>query len=139
MDDVERGIIAHYGYHDPIESMSPVAGFEDVLNWQQRIEHVHVEAAILDYLMAIVNATRNSDYLELGVSTRAAIELYKASQARAYLNGRHYVTPDDIQALVTSIFCHRVYLRQSYDGGTAQREQAAVVLAELVESIPVPR
>ena len=138
-NEVERGIIAHYGYHDPIDDMSPVAEFKDVLKWQQRIEQVHVEAAVMDYLMAIVIATRESEYLSLGVSTRAAIELYKATQARAYLNNRHYVTPDDVQSLVGSVFCHRVHMRQSYEGGSSQREQASVILAELVESIPVPR
>jgi MoxR-like ATPase len=137
--DVERGIIAHYGYHDPVGDMAQVASLDDVTSWQQRIEHVHVEPAVMDYLMTIVEATRQSEHFDLGVSTRAAIELYKAAQARAYLQGRHYVTPGDVQSLVVSIFCHRVYLRQSYDGRTTQREQAAMILTDLVESIPVPR
>jgi MoxR-like ATPase len=137
--DTERGIIQHYGYHDPVKDISHVADQDDVMNWQRRIEHVHVEAAVMDYLMAIVEATRSSDHLELGASTRAAIELYKAAQARAYLNGRHYITPDDVKALVTAVFCHRVFARTHYDSGAIQREQAVVILAELVESIPVPR
>jgi MoxR-like ATPase len=89
--------------------------------------------------MTLVERTRTSPHLELGVSTRGAICLYKAVQARAYLAGRHFVTPDDIQALVGPVFGHRVWVKAHYEGGLVQREQAMVILAELVDSVPVPR
>ena len=137
--DVERTIIQRYGYHDPVADLRPVATAEDLSRWQQRVEHVAVDPAVMDYFMAIVEETRRSAHLDLGVSTRAGISLYKAIQARAYLHGRAYVTPDDIQALVVPVFSHRVYVKSHYESGTAQRDEAAAILRELVDSVPVPR
>ena len=136
---VEREIVQTHGHSDKVLAITPVATADDVSRWQARIEHVVVEPAVLDYLMSIVEQTRSSAHLALGVSTRGAIALYKAVQAKAYLDGRHYVTPDDIQALVGPVFSHRVWVKAHYEGGSAQREQAGVILAELVDSVPVPR
>ena len=132
---IERG----YGWSDPVDALEPVATSADVLRWQQRVEQVHVEGAVMDYLMAIVTETRRSNHLELGVSTRGAISLYRAVQARSYLLGRAYGTPDDVQALVVPTFSHRVWVRSHHEGGAAQRDEAASILNELVEQVPVPR
>ena len=138
-EQVEREIISQYGWTDAPSSLERVATFDDVRRWQSRVEHVHVEAAMMDYLMAIVGETRRSQYLDLGVSTRGAIALYRASQARAYLLGRGYVTPDDVQALCVPVFSHRVWVKSHHEGGASQRDEAATILTELLESVPVPR
>ena len=135
----EREIVQRYGYHDPVADIRPVATAADVLRWQERVEQVHVEPSVLDYLMAIVGATRTSPHLDLGVSTRGAISLYKAIQSRAYLLGRAFATPDDVQELVVPAFSHRVWVKSHYDGGSAQRDEAAAVLGDIVEAVPVPR
>ena len=136
---VEKDIIRQYGWKDPLASVSAVATGEDVLRWQARVEHVKVDPAVMDYIMAIVTETRRSPHLELGVSTRGAISLFRAIQARAYLNGRIYATPDDVHEMVVPTFSHRVYVRSHHEGGAAQRDEAATILAEMLESVPVPR
>jgi len=136
---IEREVIQAYGWRDAADGLKPVATVEDVLRWQSRVEQVHVEPALMDYLMAIVSETRRSPYLDLGVSTRGAISLYRAVQARSYLLGRAYATPDDVQHLVVPCFSHRVYVKSHREGGAAQRDEAATVLREIVESVAVPR
>jgi MoxR-like ATPase len=136
---VEREIVRQYGWVDPVAKAKVVASAADVLRWQERVQCVHVDPAVMDYLMAVVEQTRNSDYLELGVSTRGAISLFRAVQARSYLHGRGFATPDDVQALVVPSLSHRVWVKAHPSGGAAQRDQATTVLLDLLESIPVPR
>jgi len=111
----------------------------DVLDWQQSVEQVVVSSEVMDYIMALIQGTRDSRFLALGVSTRGAISMYRAVQARAYLLERDYVTPDDVQQLAVAVFSHRVYTSSHREGGGAQRDEAAMVIRELVESVPVPR
>jgi len=137
--DVEREIVQEYGYTDPVVSMTSVAGMDDVRRWQSRVRQVHVDPTLVDYIMAIVEATRNSTHLEMGVSTRGAIALHKAAQAMSYVQGRAYVTPDDVASLVIPVCSHRVWTRAHYDAGSARRDEAAAILNEIIESVPVPR
>ncbi len=137
--DIERDIIQRYGYHDPVSELVPVASADDVIRWSRRLEHVRVDPAVMDYVMSIVRLTRTAPQFDLGVSTRGAISLYKAAQARAYLLGRPYVVPDDVKVLVAPIFSHRVALRAHRDGGASGRDEAETVLLELVDQVPVPR
>ncbi|MFT5434387.1 MAG: MoxR-like ATPase [Myxococcota bacterium] len=136
---VERGIVESYGWRDPVSDLKAVATVADVERWQRRVQGVRVEDSLMDYLMTIVAETRKNPHLELGVSTRGAISLYRAVQARAYLMGRTYTTPDDIQALVVPCFSHRVYVKAHREGGTSERDEAATILNELVDSVAVPR
>jgi len=136
---VERDIIERYGWTDAAQALSTVATIDDVRRWQTRVEQVNVEQSVMDYVMAIVEETRKSRHLELGVSTRGAISLYRAIQARAYVLGRAYATPDDVQALVVPVFSHRVWVRSHHEGGASQRDEAATILNELLETVPVPR
>ena len=135
----EKDIIQRYGHTDAVAHLEPVAHASDVIRWQRRVEGVRVDDAIMDYLMAIVTETRESAHLDLGVSTRGAMSLFRAVQARAYLLGRPYATPDDVQMLVVPVFSHRVWVKGHHEGGAAQRDEAATILADLVESVPVPR
>ena len=82
--------------------------------------------------------TRASPFLELGVSTRGALALYRAAQARALLEGRDYCLPDDVQALVLPVLAHRVLLAAREDSLGRQREEAERVLQEIVERVPLP-
>ncbi|MBT9554842.1 MAG: MoxR family ATPase [Myxococcales bacterium] len=136
---VERVLIQSYGWTDPVSELRPVATAADVLRWQSRVEKVRVEPVLMEYVMAVVGATRASPHLSLGVSTRGAISFYRAVQARAYLLGRAFATPDDVQALVVPSMSHRVYVKAHRDGSSAQREEAAAILTDLIESLPVPR
>ena len=137
--DIERELVSGYGWSDPVSDLKSVASISDVMHWQAEVEAVRGPAEVLEYLMALVQGTRESRFLSLGVSTRGAISMHRAVQARAYLLGRDYATPDDVQKLAVPVFSHRVYTSSHREGGAAQRDEAGMVIRELVESVPVPR
>jgi MoxR-like ATPase len=88
--------------------------------------------------MTIVQETRASPFVELGVSTRGALSLYRAAQARALVDGRDYCLPDDVQSLVLPVLAHRILLAAREDTVGRQREEAERVLEEIVERVPLP-
>jgi MoxR-like ATPase len=114
--------------------LSPAA----VLELQDAVERIRVDESILDYLMAIVAATRASPLLALGVSPRGSLALLRAGQAHALADGREYLVPDDIKALAVPALAHRVIVKAraeaSGDGGTD-----AAIIRGIVQEIPVPR
>ena len=134
----ERRILLERSGDAPVTRLQPVVTADEVLELQHAVEKVRVEEAIADYLLAIVQETRASPFLELGVSTRGALALYRAAQARALLEGRDYCLPDDVQALVLPVLAHRVLLAAREDSLGRQREEAERVLQEIVERVPLP-
>ncbi len=116
---------------------SPLLHADDVLALQRESESVRVDDAIVDYILAIVERTRNHESLSLGVSPRGAQALYRASQSMAYLDGRGFVTPDDVKSLVIPVFAHRVAL--SARAGAQRSAQAAErILEEILTLTEVP-
>lgn len=113
-----------------------VAGPEQLLRAGERAAQVHCAPEVIAYIVDIVQATRQAPSLALGVSPRGATRLLAASQAKAWLSGRGYITPDDVKSLVPMTFRHRIALRPE-----AQMEGADIdrVLASIVESVNVPR
>jgi MoxR-like ATPase len=109
---------------------------EDVLRLQEAVQQVTVEDSLLDYMLAIVEKTRNHESLALGVSPRGVAMLAMATKAWAYLSGRGFVTPDDVKALLKPAWRHRIALRPEVEleGGNADS-----ILDSLVERVPVPR
>ena len=132
----ELEVLRRFGHADPVESIEPVMSRGDVLAAQRAVAHVHVADDVLAYLMDVVDATRRSPRLRLGASTRAALALSRAAQARALVRGRDFVTPDDVKALVVPVLAHRVLAE---DATAEPRRQAELVLSEVVEQVPVPR
>ena len=105
---------------------------------QESVTHVKVDASLHDYALEIVNRTRNSDQLALGVSPRGTLMLQRAAQARAFLQGRDYCLPDDFKQLVVPVFAHRVLVNARYSSTMKQSQQSEEVLRELVEGVAVP-
>jgi MoxR-like ATPase len=134
----EADIIRRYGHTDAAANVSPVLERAELLAMQQRVAGVRVTDELLDYLMAIVHATRESPAFDLGASTRGAIGLYRAVQARAYLLGRPFAVPDDVKALVVPALAHRVQPRGAREGSATARGEAEALLTDLLDSIPVP-
>lgn len=131
----EMELIARHGAP---EQMPPAAAdAQVVLSLIAAAEAVHVAAEVLGYLHALVQATRSHRAVELGLSTRAAIGLYRAVQAQALVQGRNFATPDDIQRLFVPVANHRVVLTGLAGQGG---ELAAVesVLHQILESVPTP-
>ena len=94
----------------PMEDLRPICTSSDILRLQQEVEGVHTSKEVRAYISAIAAASRKNGALQLGISTRAAISLLRASQARALLGGRDFVLPEDVQAMAEPVLAHRLVL-----------------------------
>ena len=106
--DDERQILRDRAETNPIDLVRPVLTEDDVLELQSRVTRVRVDDALIDYLLQIVEGTRKTELLELGVSPRGALALFRSAQALAMVEGRDYCIADDIKQLVLPCFVHRV-------------------------------
>ena len=122
-----------------LEQIEPVLSAEEVTDLQATTEKVRVEESLLDYVMAIVGATRCSPLLALGVSPRGALALLRASQAHALVDGREYVVPDDIKRLAVPALAHRVLVRARLERAAGDELEADAIIDALLQEIPVPR
>ena len=116
-------------------TVSPVISAEELLKIQETVENVHIEEDVLDYLLAIVEKTRDSEKIELGVSPRGAIILKRLAMARAVLEGRTYCIPDDIKMMVEPAFSHRIVLRDAAHSSTGNESEE---LINLLREVTVP-
>jgi MoxR-like ATPase len=119
-----------------LEGIEPVVSVEDVLELQGAAARVRADDAILDYVMALVSATRASPLLALGVSPRGSQALVRAAQAHALADGRDYLVPDDVKTLVVPALAHRVMLKTRAEPGATDAES---VIRTLAQDVPVPR
>jgi MoxR-like ATPase len=132
----EREILLSDG-NVPVERLEPVLDADRLLALQERVDGVHADPVLVDYLMAIVQASRDHRGLRSGVSTRGAIALFRAARAYALVNGRDYLLPDDVRRLVLPCLAHRVVPlgAGALAGGY---EDAAAILEEVLDAVPVP-
>ena len=121
-----------------LDKLQPVVTPEAILRLQQQAEQVTLTEPIVKYILDLVEATRQSEFLELGVSPRGAILMHRAARAYALLQGRDHVLPDDVQALAGPVFAHRVLLRGVRDTLRAVRDDAERVIGEIVGGVEVP-
>ncbi len=121
--------------HHPIEQLEPVLSPREVIAIQIAVRHTGVADDVLGYALALVTATRKHPLLHLGASPRALVGLVRCAQARALLNGRSFVTPDDVKVLAGPVLGHRILPtgEQRVDKG-----RGTAVIAEIVTSVPVP-
>jgi len=136
--ETERQILRSRINDDPVTSIEPVADVADVISMQERVTHIKVDGSLHDYALEIVNRTRKSDQLALGVSPRGTLMLQRAAQARAFLEGRDYCLPDDFKQLAVSVFAHRVVTSTRHASLQKKSETTESVLREIVESVRVP-
>jgi MoxR-like ATPase len=131
----ELQILEDQMHSHPVESIEPVLSGEDVVRLQKQVRHVHVEATLRQYILELVTSTRSHPSVSLGASPRGSLSLLHASQASAALEGRDYVTPDDIKALAGPVLAHRVIVRPEFriKGQTSQG-----VLQDVLQRVPVP-
>ena len=139
--DAERQMLqnAQQGFdpkRESLERMQPVATAEDILRIRASVKQVAVEPPILDYLLALVQKTRQHPDIEVGASPRSAVQWLKAAKANAWLNGQTYVAPDDVKAVAAPLLRHRLLM-----GAEAQLDGLSVdeLIKGLLESVPVPR
>jgi MoxR-like ATPase len=134
----ERQILRDRERVEPLDEMQPVMSAADVLELHQAVSEVSVDDAIVDYLMRIVAATRASEMLDLGVSPRGTLSLFRAAQALALTEERSYCLPDDIKRLVIPVFAHRIAVSSRYSSAMRRSEEAEAVLREIMKTISVP-
>jgi MoxR-like ATPase len=120
------------------ESVRPVLSGEELLHLQEQVSHVAVDDTLVDYMLAIVEKTRNHESLALGVSPRGAQALYRATQALALLEGREYVIPDDIKRLAVPVFAHRVAINARASLSQRSTELSERILQEILTLVEVP-
>ena len=120
---------------DPLAALTPIVSGEVIRKMQEFVSRVFVHDEVERYLLRIVTQTRNSIKLGLGASPRASIALCRAAQAMAALEGRGYVTPDDVKRLVLPVLAHRIILKPEY---RLRRETPEMILKEIMAGIEAP-
>lgn len=123
---------------DPLEGVSTVLSADDVLELQAAVDRVRMDDSLTSYLMDIVTATRKSSLIQVGVSPRGSLAMYKLAQAHALAEGRDYCIPDDIKELAVPAFAHRIVLSTDYGPRATGSASANQVIRNIVEGVPVP-
>jgi len=136
--DDEKLILRDREHAEPLDDVRGVMSAADVLQLQRSVASVSVDDAIVDYLMRIVSATRDSEMLDLGVSPRATLALFRAAQALALTEQRSFCVPDDIKRLVLPVFAHRLVISSRYASSLRRSEEAEAVLREIMKAVSVP-
>ena len=131
----ESDILIRFERDTILPDLDAVTGAGELREMQESVTAVRVDDIIREYIVAIVQSTRANDGLTLGASPRAALSLYKTSQARAALDGRGFVTPDDVKELAQSVLAHRLILTSNSRLRGRTPEQ---IVAEVLNLVPVP-
>ncbi len=130
----EEEIIRRFGQVNPLDSLTPIATLEDVGSLKEEIAKVQVNAAVTEYIIALVNATRRHKSLLLGLSPRATLWLSRVAKAWAYYNGRDYVIPDDIKKMFVPVCAHRVVPKTE---AKYEHITGASILNDILKSVEV--
>jgi MoxR-like ATPase len=119
----------------PIESLQAVAKTEDILTAIEAVKHIYVSPAVKRYIVDIITRTRQSPDVYLGASPRGSLSLARAGQARAALQGRDYVLPDDVKALAVSVLAHRIIVNPAARLRDLSSDE---ITQEILQNTPVP-
>lgn len=119
----------------PVDTLTPIATFADLKTMRNEVCQVKVSDDLSRYMLELIKATRGDGRLKLGSSPRGSLAMFRACRARAYVNQRAYVIPDDIKAMATPVLAHRIILetKTRYSG-----ETALSIVGEHLQTIPVP-
>ncbi len=134
----EKQILRDREYGDPLENLRPVMTAAEIVELQGSVAEVTVDDALIEYLMRIVAATRDSEMLDLGVSPRGTLSLFRAAQALALTEERSYCIPDDIKRLVIPVFAHRILVSTRFSSSMRRSQEAEAVLKEIMKTVSVP-
>lgn len=119
-----------------LDAIEAIASVKDILTLRQQVQQIQVEDNILDYLLDLVERTRQHPDLALGASPRAAVAWLNAAKANAYLSGKDYVIPDDLQEVAAPLLRHRLILKPEAQLDNVSIDEA---IASILKQIPVPR
>jgi MoxR-like ATPase len=130
-----REVVTRQMLRHPIIDLEPVLEVADVVRHQQQVRRVHMERSLIDYAVALAEATRSHPDVALGASPRASLSITRCAQARAIARARDFVLPDDVKALATAVLAHRLLLNGRH---TAEPEAARRVVERILREVPVP-
>jgi len=130
--EAEKEIIKGGSKREELYKIQPFISKEEIIKIQEEIKNVYVSDKIADYILDIVWATRESKYLESGLSTRGTLAIVSTAKTNAYMEGRDFVIPEDIKKLYKYVIPHRVIFKPEYE---SQKEE---IIKTIVESIPTP-
>jgi len=119
----------------PVETVEQVVNAESLLQAQEAVKEVHIDDTIKEYIVELVNTSRKHPDIYLGASPRGSLALYKTAQAKAAVEGRDYVIPDDIKALAIPALAHRLIVSPA---ARIKNVDARTVVQEILDSVPVP-
>ncbi len=119
---------------NPLEQVQPVVGIEDVLNIQNEVSGVFVHDDVYNYIVEIVNQTRNNENILLGVSPRGSVAIINAARAMAYINGRDYVIPDDVKNILYPVINHRIILSPK---ARTMHVDVKQIVNDIISTVPV--
>lgn len=131
--EYEKDILIEQTSFEFIESMEPVVTSTDIINMQKEVEKIRIDDSLVDYVMEIINETRNDERIRLGVSPRGGQFLIRVARSNAYFDGRDYVVPDDIKELAPFVFGHRVILKNRMYFSDANK-----IIEEIIDKVAVP-
>lgn len=134
--EVERDVLRTHRLGEPVDQLQPVVSLDQVRHAQQMARQVEFDSSLIEYLLEVVDATRQTPGIQVGVSTRGALSYYRGCQARAITEGRNFVTPDDIKSLAVAVLSHRIVPDAVL--GAVDRVQVERQIVELIERLAVP-
>jgi MoxR-like ATPase len=134
----ERQILRAEAGAARLDDVRAILTGEEVTAIQEDVRRVRVDDSLVGYALEIVNRTRDSAHLSLGVSPRGSLMLYRAAQALAYVDGRDFTVPEDFKTLAVPVFSHRVVVSGRYSSTLKKSQQAEQIVREIVEGVPVP-
>ncbi len=136
--DIEHEMDILYTHNDgePFDSLESVVTCEDILGLQKLVKKVDVDKSVAHYILKLVEATRDDTRLRLGISPRGSLALYRTAQARAAMDGRDFVLPEDVRSLAIPVLSHRTMLDTKAKYGGLQTHQ---IIEEVLEQVAVPR
>ncbi len=131
----EIDIVESQQYIHPIEQIEYVVDASDVLTIQETVKNIYVDDTVKQYIISLVEATRQHPSIFLGASPRGSLALFRTAQARALLQRRDYALPDDVKALAGPALAHRSLLSAS---GQTPGKDSQSIITEILETVPVP-
>jgi MoxR-like ATPase len=131
----ELNMLKRFKEINPLTELKPVASTEDIIRIKNEVKSVMVNSGVEMYILSIVRSTRENDKILLGASPRASLNLYRASQGRAILKGRDFVTPDDVKYVSKPVLNHRIIVKPEYRLKGLSVED---VIDEILKSVKVP-
>jgi MoxR-like ATPase len=134
-EDEEEAMLTRFQTADPLNELTAVVGSSDIIELQETVREVHFDPVLRNYLVQLVQATRNHADVELGASPRATMGLYRCSQALAAIRGRDYVSPDDLKTLAPLALSHRMILRSQ---ARLRERTAESIIDEILAQVQVP-